>query len=67
MNNNKKKRTFQKDLERFSKIKWPIIITLFTICIPLMLISFLPPTLTTQEAIYDFPLFSPNYFKREIK
>jgi len=67
MNSNKKKRTFQKDLKRLSTIKWPIIIMLFTICTPLMFLSFLPPTLTAQEAEFDYYLFSPNYFKREIK
>lgn len=67
MNNNKKKRTFQKDLKRISKIKWPIIILLFTICFPLMFLSFLPPSSAVKKAYYDYYLYSPNYYKREIK
>lgn len=67
MNNNNKKRTFQKDLKRLSKNKWPIIILLFTICIPLMFLSFLPPTSAAQEATFDYYLYSPNYYKNEIK
>ncbi len=66
MNTNNKKRTFQKDLRRYSITKLLTIITLFMICIPLALIFFVPPIITRQEATFDSYISSPNYYIREI-